>query len=253
MTKINIGDKVRFRFKILDFNKQDAEGIVACIYSSPGCYTRYVIKYVDECDKDKYLIVPETRIVSVLETVEEAENMVNHPAHYNVQGRKECIEEMIEIYGPSAVYMFCTLNAYKYNYRAGHKDNKEQDEAKAVWYINKAVEMLPEVMGEEATEIMQPVQYIADHYGWKHQLNKFREELQELDEAIGHYLCGDEEREIPHVIEEMADVMLMMHQIMYLGGTEVIQPMWKKYDYKINRQLRRIADEQRNQGEKDIQ
>lgn len=180
-------------------------------------------------------------------------NMVDHPAHYNVPGRKECIEEMIEIYGPSAVYMFCTLNAYKYNYRAGHKDNKEQDEAKAVWYINKAVEMLPEVMGEEATEIMQPVQYIADHYGWKHQLNKFREELQELDEAIGHYLCGDEEREIPHVIEEMADVMLMMHQIMYLGGTEVIQPMWKKYDYKINRQLRRIADEQRNQGEKDIQ
>lgn len=182
-----------------------------------------------------------------------ANNNINHPAHYNIPGRKECIEEMLEIYGPSAVYMFCTLNAYKYKYRAGHKDNKEQDEAKALWYINKAAEMLPEVMGEEATEIMQPVQYIADHYGWKHQLNKFREELQELDEAIGHYLCGDEEREIPHVIEEMADVMLMMHQIMYLGGTEVIQPMWKKYDYKINRQLRRIADEQRNQGEKDIQ
>lgn len=48
------------------------------------------------------------------EEAKEDKNMVDHPAHYNVPGRKECIEEMIEIYGPSAVYMFCTLNAYKY-------------------------------------------------------------------------------------------------------------------------------------------
>ena len=247
MTKINIGDKVKFRR--IEENIYDREGIVRSV-QEVGLDKLYCVEYIDELEKKQFIVVPENRVVIASQT---DNDMVNHPGHYNVQGRKECIDEMIEIYGPSAVYMFCTLNAYKYNYRAGHKDNKEQDEAKAVWYINKAVEMLPEVMGEEATEIMQPVQYIADHYGWKHQLNKFREELQELDEAIGHYLCGDEEREIPHVIEEMADVMLMMHQIMYLGGTEVIQPMWKKYDYKINRQLRRIADEQRNQGEKDIQ
>ncbi len=248
MTKFNIGDKVKFR-KWTEATYEHEGTIREIEYD--GSIALYHIEYFEDGELDCE-ILPGSRVAYSTEeihisVIDKNNDQVNHPAHYNVQGRKECIEEMIEKYGPSAVYMFCTLNAYKYNYRAGHKDNKEQDEAKAVWYINKAVEMLPEVMGEEATEIMQPVQYIADHYGWKHQLNKFREELQELDEAIGHYLCGDEEREIPHVIEEMADVMLMMHQIMYLGGTEVIQPMWKKYDYKINRQLKRIAKEQQLQ------
>lgn len=248
MTKFNIGDKVKFR-KWTEATYEHEGTIREIEYD--GSIALYHIEYFEDGELDCE-ILPGSRVAYSTEeihisVIDKNNDQVNHPAHYNVPGRKECIEEMIEIYGPSAVYMFCTLNAYKYNYRAGHKDNKEQDEAKAVWYINKAVEMLPEVMGEEATEIMQPVQYIADHYGWKHQLNKFREELQELDEAIGHYLCGDEEREIPHVIEEMADVMLMMHQIMYLGGTEVIQPMWKKYDYKINRQLKRIAKEQQLQ------
>lgn len=37
---------------------------------------------------------------------------VNHPGHYLKQGRKECIEEMIEYFGIEAVKNFCLLNAF---------------------------------------------------------------------------------------------------------------------------------------------
>ena len=59
---------------------------------------------------------------------------VNHPAHYNKEGRKECIEEMIEKFGIVAVRNFCLLNAYKYNYRHDMKGGVE-DIAKAEWYM----------------------------------------------------------------------------------------------------------------------
>lgn len=64
---------------------------------------------------------------------------VNHPAHYQ-RGGKECIEVMEEEFGPNPVYWFCRLNAFKYNWRAGFKDDnsKEQDLAKAKWYTNYA-------------------------------------------------------------------------------------------------------------------
>ena len=63
---------------------------------------------------------------------------VNHPSHYNLPGKKECIEQMREDYGDYTVAVFCLTNAYKYLYRAGAKaDNSaEQDIAKARWYWN---------------------------------------------------------------------------------------------------------------------
>lgn len=68
---------------------------------------------------------------------------VNHPEHYNVPGRKECIEEMLEIFGPDAVHWFCVLNAYKYRYRAGHKGAQsfERDMSKADWYTDYAARL----------------------------------------------------------------------------------------------------------------
>lgn len=65
---------------------------------------------------------------------------VDHPSHYNQEGRKECIVEMREKFGDLATYWFCKLNAYKYSYRAGNKDgnSKEQDNAKIKWYDDYA-------------------------------------------------------------------------------------------------------------------
>lgn len=69
--------------------------------------------------------------------------MVNHPEHYQREGRKECIEEMLGIYGKYKVIAFCELNAYKYDYRRGLKDgnSEEQDRLKAKWYRDKAEEL----------------------------------------------------------------------------------------------------------------
>ena len=69
--------------------------------------------------------------------------MVNHPSHYSLAGRKECIVEMEEIYGTEAVITFCELNAYKYRYRAGYKlgNSPLQDDNKATWYENYALKL----------------------------------------------------------------------------------------------------------------
>lgn len=64
---------------------------------------------------------------------------VNHPSHYTT-GKYECIDVMIEIFGIEAVKTFCLLNAFKYNYRSGRK-NGRQDIEKAVWCSNKYLEL----------------------------------------------------------------------------------------------------------------
>ena len=66
---------------------------------------------------------------------------VNHPSHYNLPDRKECIDEMIDIYGLKDVAKWCEITAYKYKYRAGHKDSATEDMSKATWYIIKAREL----------------------------------------------------------------------------------------------------------------
>lgn len=65
---------------------------------------------------------------------------VDHPKHYNIEGRKECIEEMIDIFGVQDVMVFCKLNAYKYRYRHELKNGRE-DLEKAKWYIKKLLEL----------------------------------------------------------------------------------------------------------------
>lgn len=68
-------------------------------------------------------------------------DMVNHPSHYNLPDRKECIDEMIDIYGLKDVAKWCEITAYKYKYRAGHKGSMVEDMSKATWYTVKACEL----------------------------------------------------------------------------------------------------------------
>lgn len=68
-------------------------------------------------------------------------DMVNHPSHYNLPDRKECIDEMIDIYGLKDVAKWCEITAYKYEYRAGHKGSVGEDMSKAEWYTDKAHEL----------------------------------------------------------------------------------------------------------------
>ena len=63
---------------------------------------------------------------------------VNHPQHY--QGKNECIDVMIAMFGVEAVKHFCMCNAYKYRFRADKKNGSEDIE-KAEWYESKLIEL----------------------------------------------------------------------------------------------------------------
>ena len=82
-------------------------------------------------------------MIEVVE-VKEDNKMVIHPEHYNKEGRKECWDEMIEIFGEEAVAIFDILSAYKYHYRAGDKEGnpEEQDVAKIKNYMNHSADLI---------------------------------------------------------------------------------------------------------------
>lgn len=56
---------------------------------------------------------------------------VNHPDHYMDSSKVECIDIIEHMF-------FCSGNAFKYLYRAGAKDETEQELRKAIWYLNRA-------------------------------------------------------------------------------------------------------------------
>ena len=64
---------------------------------------------------------------------------INHPDRY-AGGKFECIDVMLDVFGTDAVKHFCILNAFKYIWRA-EKKNGVEDIKKAVWYLNKFIEL----------------------------------------------------------------------------------------------------------------
>ena len=69
---------------------------------------------------------------------------VNKPKHYT-DGKYECIDVMLDVFGREAVFHFGICNAFKYLWRFNKKNGKE-DLEKAEWYLNKALEVMD---GEE--------------------------------------------------------------------------------------------------------
>lgn len=150
---------------------------------------------------------------------------VNHPSHYNKPGRKECIEEMIDLYGLDAVITFCTLNSYKYLYRHDLK-NGQEDLDKAKWYETKGLE-LAENSGKNK---------IAKHFGLESQMQQLIEEMAELTQAICKHKRGLNVEE--NLIEELADVKLVLDQVISLLHAE--SDVSKVVNQKIERTLERI-------------
>ena len=91
----------------------------------------------------------------------------------------------------------------------------------------------------EKAELKAKLQMIYEHYG-KHQFTKCLEELQELIEAINLYIVsGYADSLKDHVIEELADVWIMITQITMMLKAENEVDEYKKY--KVGRQLGRMA------------
>ena len=86
------------------------------------------------------------------------------------------------------------------------------------------------------------IEKIADHYGLQHQLYKSVEELIELVQAVQDYSfklgMRDDEISTEHVVDEIADVKIMIAQLEYL--LELEEEVNDRVEFKLNRQMDRI-------------
>ena len=67
-------------------------------------------------------------------------DMVNHPPHYN-QGKYETIDIIEDALGEQGIILYCQGIALKYILRMWHKNDPVEDVKKAVWYLNKIIEV----------------------------------------------------------------------------------------------------------------
>ena len=92
------------------------------------------------------------------------------------------------------------------------------------------------------------IKHIANHYGIKNQLKKTLEELSELgDETFDYmiaFLGGDEDITTASLIDEIADVKIMVAQLEYL--LELEEEVNGRVEFKLNRQMERIREEKEN-------
>ena len=83
------------------------------------------------------------------------------------------------------------------------------------------------------------IRTIADHYGIKKQMHQLAEECSELAVEASH---SARKGVTVKIIEEMADVLLMMEQVIYLANI-AIEDIDECIKFKIDRQLERIKEE----------
>ena len=88
------------------------------------------------------------------------------------------------------------------------------------------------------------IKTIADHYGIENQMRQLAEEGSELAVEASHSArIGTTVK----IIEEMADVEIMMEQIVYLSGIDR-KDIDECIQYKLDRQMKRIEDESFGNG-----
>ena len=89
------------------------------------------------------------------------------------------------------------------------------------------------------------IKQIADHYKLEHQLGKTLEELSELSQEIRDYLF-DYQMKLDditacRVVDEIADVIIMLAQLEYLIRIE--EEVRERIGLKADRQIKRIENE----------
>jgi hypothetical protein len=73
---------------------------------------------------------------------------INSPAHYN-EGEIETIDYIVDVLGKFDAIHYCHGNVIKYtSTRLWTKGKPVQDAKKAVWYLNKMIELMEETKGE---------------------------------------------------------------------------------------------------------
>lgn len=78
---------------------------------------------------------------------EDDSNDVDSPAHYNA-GEIETIDYIVDVLGEFEAAQYCHGNVLKYTgHRLFNKGNPVKDARKAIWYLNKMVELLESCEG----------------------------------------------------------------------------------------------------------
>lgn len=144
--------------KALDLIERNQDGCSINAETSMLAYTVATVAYNDGVMDFMNAIISDVEEKSIIP------EQVNHPSHYNQEGKKECIEQMREDYGDTITVIFCLTNAYKYLYRAGAKEgnSKAQDIAKARWYYNYATNHSIIIQGDLAHKLNEFDHYICE-------------------------------------------------------------------------------------------
>lgn len=85
-----------------------------------------------------------------METLEQPsmlDDMVNSPPHY--MGKIETIDYIVDVLGEWEAISYCHGNVLKYTgARLFRKGNPIQDAEKAIWYLNKMIELMQKTKGK---------------------------------------------------------------------------------------------------------
>lgn len=83
------------------------------------------------------------------------------------------------------------------------------------------------------------IKKIADHYGIKRQMHQLAEECSELAVEASH---SARKGTTVKIIEEMADVLIMIEQVVYLAKIDICD-IEDCINYKLDRQMERIKED----------
>lgn len=99
-----------------------------------------------------------------------------------------------------------------------------------------------EIINTEPT-LLEKIRQISEHYSLEQQIEKAKEELQELLAELEAAEIINEKLVLPdNAWSEAADVMIMTIQLAMQHRKE--DKVRKQIEYKVNRQLRRISEEE---------
>lgn len=88
-------------------------------------------------------------------------------------------------------------------------------------------------------EINSCIKEIADHFGTRNQQLKLIEELSELIKELALDVAND--RDITDkTISEIADVNILINQILYRAGDDTKEKVKQQIEYKLERTIQRI-------------
>lgn len=102
-------------------------------------------------------------------------------------------------------------------------------------------------------EIAEKIKIIAEHYGYESQSRQCIEEMAELTQVINKFwrACGNgqaTEKDVgeclENIQEEMADVQIMLLQMIRFLGNGSGRKVFEIMEQKLDRQLKRIEEEQ---------